>query len=105
MSDDEQVGHKRIMRVAYAYCPGWQQLATLYKVLLECRKDANKQFDTVIVQGIMDASANVYSFNNGQIVFDRNVRLGSEILNRYQLETGNGFAGDAIRVVLTEVVK
>jgi hypothetical protein len=105
VSDDENVGRKRIVRVAYAPCANWQQLATLYKVLLECKEDRAKKFDTVIIQGVTGANADLYSFNNGQLIFDRSVRLGSEILNRYQLETGNGFAGDALRVVLTEVVK
>lgn len=105
VSDDENVGRKRIVRVAYARCTGWQQLATLYKVLNECKEDRAKKFDTVVVQGVTDADADLYSFDNGQIIFDRGVRLGSEILDRYQLETGNGFAGDALRIVLTEIVK
>jgi hypothetical protein len=104
VSDDENVGRKRIVRVAYPPCAGWQQLATLYKVLHECKEDRTKKFDTVIVQGVTDANVDLYNFNNGQLIFDRGVRLGSEILNRYQLETGNGFAGDAMRLVLTEVV-
>lgn len=106
LSDDENVGRKRIVRVAYAPCANWQQLATLYKVLQECKEDRAKKFDTVIIQGVTTAYADdLYSFNNGQLTFDRGVRLGSEVLNRYQLETGNGFAGDALRIVLTEVVK
>jgi hypothetical protein len=105
VSDDENVGRKRILRVAYAPCAAWQQLATLYKVLQECKGDHAKKFDTVIIQGVTGTNADLYSFNNGQLTFDRGVRLGSEILNRYQLETGNGFAGDALRIVLTEVVK
>jgi hypothetical protein len=105
VSDDENVGRKRIVRVAYPPCSGWQQLATLYKVLNECKEDRARKFDTVIIQGMTDASSSLYNFENGQLIFDRNVRLGSEVLNRYQLETGNGFAGDAIRVVLTEVAK
>jgi hypothetical protein len=106
VSDDENVGRKRIIRVAYAPCASWQQLATLYKVLNECKDDHAKKFDTVIIQGVTDVNADdLYSFNHGQLIFDRGVRLGSEVLNRYQLETGNGFAGDALRVVLTEVVK
>lgn len=104
VSDDENVGRKRIVRIAYPSCAGWQQLATLYKVLSECKEDRARKFDTVIIQGVTDANADLYSFNNGQLIFDQRVRLGSEILNRYQLETGNGFAGDAMRLVLTEVV-
>lgn len=106
VSDDENVGRKRIVRIAYAPCANWQQLATLYKVLQECKEDRAKKFDTVIIRGVTGVNADdLYSFNNGQLIFDRGVRLGSEILNRYQLETGNGFAGDALRIVLTEVVK
>jgi hypothetical protein len=105
VSDDENVGRKRVVRVAYAPCAGWQQLATLYKVLNEYKEHQTRKFDTVIVQGVTDANDDLYSFNNGQLIFDRGVRLGSEVLNRYQLETGNGFAGDAMRIVLTEALK
>jgi len=106
VSDDENVGRKRIVRVTYARCANWQQLATLYKVLHECKDDHAKKFDTVIIQGVTDVNADdLYSFNNGQLIFDRGVRLGSDVLDRYQLETGNGFAGDALRIVLTEIAK
>ena len=57
VSDDENVGRKRIVRVVYAPCAGWQQLATLYKVLRECKEDHAKKFDTVIIQGMTDANA------------------------------------------------
>lgn len=102
LSDDESVGSKRIVRVSYPRCAAWQQVATLFKVWQECREDRAKQFNTVIVQGVMNGADDLYSFNNGQLVYDRNVRLGSQLLNRFQIETGNGFAADSIRIVLTE---
>ncbi|MBA2284806.1 MAG: hypothetical protein H0W02_04940, partial [Ktedonobacteraceae bacterium] len=43
-----------------------------------------------------------YSFTNGELTFDRDVRLGSQITNRYVIETGNGFESDSVRIVLTE---
>jgi hypothetical protein len=86
-------------------CPAWQQVATLYKVLQECKEDRASKFDTVIVQGFFDSNESLYNFTNGQITYDRGVRLGSQTLNRYQIETGNGFSSDSIRVVLSEAVR
>ncbi len=105
VSDDEQAGRKRIARVAYPPCAGWQQLATLFKALNAYKEQQGRQCTTIIIQGFTDAHNDLYSFNNGQLIFDGGVRLGSDVLNRYQFETGNGFTGDAIRIVLTEVVK
>jgi hypothetical protein len=105
VSDDEQAERKRIVRVAYPPCAGWQQFATLFKALNVYKEQQGRQFTTVLIQGLTDAHSDLYSFNNGQLIFDRGVRLGSDVLNRYQLETGNGFTGDSIRTVLTEVVK
>jgi hypothetical protein len=102
VSDDESVGAKRIVRVLYQQCPPWQQMATLYKVLQECKEDHAKKFSTVIVQGVTHAEPSFYNFDNGQLIYDCNVRLGSQILNRFQIETENGFAATAVRVVLTE---
>ena len=60
------------------------------------------RFDTIIIQGVLEQDTQVYAFTNGQLVFDRGVRLGGLIVNRYQIETGNGFETDSVRIVLTE---
>lgn len=105
LSDDEIYGRKRVVRVTYLRCPAWQQMATLFKILQECKEDRASKFDTVIIQGFLEPESSLYNFTNGQLIYDRNVRLGSQVLNRYQLETGNGFSSDALRIVLTEVAK
>ena len=92
-------GHKKIVRIAYPKCAGWQQVATLYKAFKEQLEDG---FDTIIIQGMFVQDTEVYDFTNGQLVFDRGVRLGDIILNRYQIETGNGLEADSVRIVLTE---
>ena len=90
-------GRKKIVRVAYAKGVPWQQVGTLLKVFKEQQEE---KFDTVIIQGFLDSDASVYSFTNGQLYFDRNVRLGGLTTNRYQIETGTGFESDAVRIVL-----
>ena len=60
------------------------------------------RFETIIIQGYLSQSPDAYSFTNGQLTFDRNVRLGSQIQNRYLIETGNGFESDSVRIVLSE---
>src|SRR5205085_11562493 len=92
-------GRKKIVRIAYVRCVAWQQVATLLKAFKEQQEE---KFDTVIIQGFLDSDASVYSFTNGQLYFDRNVRLGGLTTNRYQIETGNGFESDSVRIVLTE---
>ena len=92
-------GHKKIVRIVYPKCAGWQQVATLHKAFKEQLDD---DFDTIIIQGVFEQDTQVYAFTNGQLVFDRGVRLGGLILNRYQIETGNGFETDSVRIVLTE---
>jgi hypothetical protein len=92
-------GRKKIVRIAYPKSVAWQQVATLLKAFKEQQED---RFDTIIIQGVLEQDTQAYAFTNGQLVFDRNVRLGSLITNRYQIETGNGFEIDSIRVVLTE---
>jgi coenzyme F420-reducing hydrogenase delta subunit len=91
-------GRKKIVRIIYAKCTAWQQVATLLKAL---REQQDSQFDTILIQGVLDANTSIYSFNNGQLRFDRNVRLGDAVTNRYQIETGNGFDSEAVRIVLT----
>lgn len=92
-------GHKKIVRIAYAKCVGWQQVATLYRAFKGQLEDG---FDSVIVQGVFGQDIDTYDFTNGQLEFDRGVRLGDAILNRYQIETDNGFETDSVRIVLTE---
>jgi len=92
-------GRKKIVRIAYARCVAWQQVATLLKAFKEQQEG---KFDTIIIQGFLDSDASAYSFTNGQLYFDRNVRLGGLTTNRYQIETGNGFESDSVRIVLTE---
>jgi hypothetical protein len=91
-------GRKKIVRVVYPKGVAWQQVATLLKAFKEQQQD---RFDTIIIQGVLEQDTQVYAFTNGQLVFDRNVRLGSLITNRYQIETGNGLESDSVRIVLT----
>ena len=90
---------KKIVRVLYPRCVAWQQVATLLKAFKE---QHDTRFETVIIQGYLSPDADVYTFTNGQLTFDRNVRLGSQTMNRYQIETGNGFESDSVRIVLSE---
>jgi len=99
LDESESYGRKKIVRIGYPSCAAWQQVATLYKALNAYR---SAQFDTVIIQGISPERADKYNYTNGIMQFDQNVRLGSQTLKRYQIETGDGFSGDAIRIVLTE---
>jgi coenzyme F420-reducing hydrogenase delta subunit len=99
IDDNVSNGKKRIVRINYRRCAAWQQVATLLKAFKEY--DSTK-FDTVIIQGSLDNETSTYQYTNGQLVFDRNVRLGSQMLNRYQIETGNGFSNESLRIVLTD---
>ena len=92
-------GRKKIVRIVYPKGVAWQQVATLHKAFKEHLEDG---FDTIIIQGVFKQDTEVYAFTNGQLVFDRGVHLGGLILNRYQIETGNGFEADSMRIVLTE---
>lgn len=92
-------GRKKIVRIAYANVTGWQQAATLLKALQEQQEE---QYNTIIIQGVTPRQQDVYAFTNGQLQFDRAVRLGGSTSNRYMIETGNGFASDAVRFVLSE---
>jgi hypothetical protein len=92
-------GRKKIVRIVYPKCTGWQQVATLHKAFKEQLEDG---FDTIIIQGVFEQDTEVFDFTNGQLVFDRGVRLGDLILNRYQIETGNGLETDSVRIVLTD---
>jgi hypothetical protein len=92
-------GKKKIVRITYAKGVPWQQAATLLKAFKEQQEE---NFDSIIIQGITGQDTNIYSFTQGQLVFDRNVRLGSMTMNRYQIETGNGYQSDSVRIVLNE---
>jgi len=92
-------GRKKIVRIVYPKCVAWQQVATLYKAFKEQLEDG---FDTIIIQGVFVQDTEEHDFTNGQLIFDRGVRLGGLILNRYQIETGNGLETDSVRIVLTE---
>lgn len=97
--DNSVNNKKKIIRIAYPACSSWQQVGTLFKAL----KDSDdRKYDTIIVQGVFNPGDSSLYYTNGQLTFDRNVRLGSEIQNRYQIETGNGYANDSIRFVLSE---
>lgn len=92
-------GRKKIVRISFAKGVAWQQVATLLKAFKEQQEE---KFDSIIVQGVSGQDTNAYSFTNGQLTFDRNVRLGSMIMNRYLIETGNGYESDSVRIVLNE---
>ncbi len=99
LSDDVAPGGKRTVRILYARCIHWQQVATLLKA---SKQYQSPKYSTLIIQGMYNREPNLFSFNNGQLVFDRGVRLGSQTLDRYQIETGSGYEGEALRIVLTE---
>lgn len=95
----ESNGKKSCLRIAYPDCAGWQQVATLLKAFQE---QADRKFDTIIIQGFSARRPDASTFNQGQLQFDRNVLLGSRKNNRYIVETGNSFASDTVRFVLNE---
>ncbi|MFL5625020.1 MAG: hypothetical protein ACJ788_05430 [Ktedonobacteraceae bacterium] len=90
---------KKIVRIVYPRCVAWQQVATLYKAWKE-QQEAH--FESIIIEGYHTQDASEFSFTNGQLTFDRNVRLGSQTMNRYLIETGNGYANDSVRIILSE---
>ena len=98
-SDVPTYGKKRIVRIIYPRCAHWQQVATLMAALQQYE---HPQFDTIIIQGLHDEHESLYAFSNGQLVFDRKVRLGGDWIRRYQIETSNGYASDSVRVVQSE---
>jgi hypothetical protein len=92
-------GGKKIIRILYPRCIHWQQVATLLKA---SRKYQSEKYSSLIIQGFYNQDMNVYAFNNGQLIYDRGVRLGSQILNRYRIDTGTGFEGEAARIVMAD---
>jgi hypothetical protein len=100
INDEGGYGKKKIVRIEFRRCVPWQQVATLLRAFNEY--DASK-FDTVIIQAIHSQEAReIYEYTNGQLIFDRNVRLGSQTLNRFRIETDNGYSTEALRIVLSE---
>ena len=97
LGSEIEVGRKKIVRIVYAKGAPWQQVATLLKALKE---QQDEHFECIIIQGVLDQDTSIYTFTNGQLRFDRDVRLGGSITNRYQIETGTGFESDAMRIVL-----
>ena len=100
VDDSIAAGRKKIVRIVYRRCAAWQQVATLLKAFNEQKQ--LEAFTTIIVQGVLEQDKSPYAFTNGQLQFDRGVRLGSQTLNRYQIETGTGFESDSIRILLEE---
>jgi hypothetical protein len=97
VENEVDVGHKKIVRIVYPAGAAWQQVATLFKAL---REQQDEQFECIVIQGVLDQNTSIYTFTNGQLRFDRNVRLGGSTINRYQIETGTGLESDAVRIVL-----
>ena len=87
------------MRIEYPHSVGWQQAGTLLKALNE---QQDQQYETIIIQGYRPQSPREYGFTQGQLSYDRNVQLGSQTMNRYVVETGNGFESDSVRIVLSD---
>lgn len=90
---------KKVVRIAYSRCVPWQQVATLLKALKEQQE---AKFESIVIQGVYSQDSHVYAFTNGQLQLDRNVLLGSKVMDRYQVETGTGLESDALRIVLNE---
>ncbi|MHB8598251.1 MAG: hypothetical protein ACYDER_15720 [Ktedonobacteraceae bacterium] len=90
---------KKVVRIAYARCVSWQQVATLFKAFKEQQE---AKFESIVIQGAYPQDSRVYAFTNGQLQLDRNVLLGSKIMDRYQIETGTGLESDALRIVLND---
>lgn len=90
---------KKVVRIAYQRCVAWQQVATLLKALKEQQE---AKFESIAIQGVYSQDSTVYAFTNGQLQLDRNVLLGSKVMDRYQIETGTGLESDALRIVLSE---
>jgi len=95
------VNRKKIVSILYPKCAAWQQVATLLKAYKEQQDD---KFGTVIIQGYWQQKSDIYVFTNGQLIVDRGVLLGSQKINRYQIETDNGFEVTSVRIVLSEPV-
>lgn len=98
---DETVhnGRKRVIRIAFERCEPWRQIATLLKASDALRSST---YETLVLYGNITGNDDIYQYTNGMLQFDQKVRLGSQTVNRYQIETGTGWAADSLRIVLTE---
>lgn len=102
ITDSTQVvNRKKIVSILYPKCAAWQQVATLLKAYKE---QQDERFGTIIIQGYWQQQSDMYAFTNGQITVDRSVLLGSQKINRYQIETDNGFEVSSVRIVLSEPI-
>jgi hypothetical protein len=100
INDEGGYGKKKIVRIAFRRCVPWQQVATLLRAFKEYNEP---KWDTVVIQAIHSQEAReIYEYTNGQLIFDRNVRLGSQTMNRFRIETDNGYSTQALRIVLSE---
>lgn len=100
INDDSGYGKKKVVRIAFRRCVPWQQVATLLKAFKEYDE---AKFDTVVIQAVHSQEAlEIYEYTNGQLIFDRNVRLGSQTMDRFRIETDNGYSTEALRIVLSE---
>lgn len=97
--DDLGYGRKKIVRIAFRPSVPWLQIATLLKALSAYR---SSQFDTIVVQGTFSQAPDVYDFTNGQLQYDHHTRLGSQLVDRYLIDSGTGLESDAVRIVFTE---
>jgi hypothetical protein len=95
------VNRKKVVSILYPPCAAWQQVATLLKAYKEQQDD---KFATTIIQGYHQQQPENYTFTNGQMTVDCGVLLGSQKINRYQIETDNGFEVSSVRIVLSEPV-
>lgn len=93
------VNRKKIVSILYPKCAAWQQAATLLKAYKE---QQDEKSGTTIIQGYWQQQSDFYAFTNGQLTVDRGVLLGSQKINRYQIETDNGFEVSSVRIVLSE---
>jgi hypothetical protein len=97
IESQESTGKKKILRITYPRCAPWQQAATLLKAFKEQQEE---QCTIIIIQGNLPNQQESYGYTNGQLEFARRVYLGARIINRYIVETGNGFSSDSTRFVL-----
>lgn len=99
LNDDLGYGPKKIIKIEFARSVPWLQVATLLNALSKYRSTSS---DTIIIQGSYPQSSNLYDFSNGQLQYDHNVRLGSQLLDRYLIDSGTGLESDGVRIVFTE---
>ncbi|WP_376796758.1 hypothetical protein [Thermogemmatispora sp.] len=98
-SEEREAGNKKVVEIIYPPCPAWQQVATLYQALIE---HDDERYGTVVIRGFHEESDLRFAFNNGRLTFDRQVRLGDQLIRRYLIETHRGFEINSVRIVLTE---